>query len=988
MNNLTGQTIGNYRIGEQIGSGGMGQVFRGQHLHIDRLVAIKVLHDHLARDPGFQARFRQEATSIAALRHPNIVEMYDFGEQDGCYYLVLELLADGSLRSLLQRYASAQKACSLTQGLELVCQAADALAYAHVQGIIHRDIKPDNMLLRPASGSANNVPTYTLKLSDFGLARLAQSNPMSTTGAPLGTPAYMSPEQCQGGELDGRSDIYTLGVVLYEVTTGLLPFTVKNINEAVFKHVYTVPQPPRKIRPDIPAEIEAIILRCLAKKPADRYATANDLSIALQRALSNQALVSSSSSALGLQQQPPIQVNQPPANEQAFQGISQPGLVVDPLLAELLGKPRTGTIQSPDAFNPSGNTQTIGVALDHNTLELTPGQPATVRLTLMNNSKRVDQYDVSVEGVPKVWVRGPGKMVQLNPGTQTTVVLHVQAPRTSDSRAGDYPVKVCARSFNNPAELGEAPARWTVLPFTQGELMLTPARASGRGGATYTFTLRNNGNTPATYRMHASDDEQSLQFRFETDRLQLEPGQTTTRDLEVRAPRRMIGSAQPHAITVEAEAADHMPPPAGAQFSHRALIPVWVPPITFALLALLCFGIYSLLTQLPAFEAAPTFSPDNPKPGQAVAVHWRVIRAQTIDIQPEEKSPITGLDPSTGVFTFTQGFDQPTTIKLTARNRFFYMPISEQVTIGMLVPTATPTTEPGAPHVSFSIAPQEIKLGETITLNWAVTDAESVEIKQIGTVPSEGQQQDKPQVTTAYELVATSKSGKSTRRVLQVIVNNPTPQPTVNTPVIISPDAPPGNAPVNVPPDVPPSDSPTDVPPVETTIVPTTEPATGPTIVPTISKTITFSAQATGIITGNEAELEPLRFCLYAPTTQPPYPGPPASSDCPAPETGLQLWQPMIDTGKGLTSGISNSVTLIAIHKSINAISLVFSGDPAGYDVQVFDATDNQIGTAVLDDTVYSYHQESNQLPTYLKIRRQDEAPFWIAEVTVTMNGP
>jgi len=282
MTDLIGYTIGNYRVESLLGTGGMGQVYRARHIHLDRLAALKVMHDNLARDPSFQARFIQEAKAIAALQHPNIVEVYDFGEQAGRYYLVLELLADGSLRARLQRRAQTGEAWPLIFGLSLMRQAADALSYGHHHGMVHRDVKPDNMLLRHPPGAADPYQ-LVLKITDFGLARLAESSIMTATGTAMGTPAYMSPEQCQGLHLDGRSDIYALGVVLYEITTGYLPFAPKTLSDAVYKHVNVPPPPPRQVRPDLPEVLDAIILRCLAKNPEKRFASAAELSGALQQ---------------------------------------------------------------------------------------------------------------------------------------------------------------------------------------------------------------------------------------------------------------------------------------------------------------------------------------------------------------------------------------------------------------------------------------------------------------------------------------------------------------------------------------------------------------------------------------------------------------------------------------------------------------------------------------------------------------------------------
>ena len=286
---LVGKTLGNYRVESLLGSGGMGEVYRAIHTKLNRPAAIKVLHAYQAGDPNFQARFLREARSAAALAHPNIVEVFDFGEQDGDSYLVMELVPDGSLRTLL-RQRSADQGWSLALGLNLVQQAAEGLAYANAQGMVHRDVKPDNLLLRRRSEAerGSDADEFALKISDFGLARLAEGGEdLTASGMVVGTPTYMSPEQCQGAPLDGRSDLYSLGVVLYEVAVGHPPFRAKSLTEAVFKHISEAPVPPRQLRPDLPVALDQVILRCLAKRPEDRYATAYDLIQDLQIVLSD-----------------------------------------------------------------------------------------------------------------------------------------------------------------------------------------------------------------------------------------------------------------------------------------------------------------------------------------------------------------------------------------------------------------------------------------------------------------------------------------------------------------------------------------------------------------------------------------------------------------------------------------------------------------------------------------------------------------------------
>ncbi len=280
---MIGRRIGNYEIESLLAAGGMGQVFKARHVLLDRPAALKLMHVHMAQDPTFQARFRREARAVAALRHPHIVEVFDFDEADGYAYLVMELITGGTMRELLRDGVARDPNWSLARGLDLIRQAADALAYAHALGMVHRDIKPENLLLQSSSPGAPLV----VKVGDFGLARVTEVDASIATqaGMAMGTLAYMAPEQAGGKELDGRTDIYALGVILYELATGELPFQIKTITEAVFKHTFTPPPPPRSKRPELPESVEGLILRCLAKSPDERFASAADLSAALREVL-------------------------------------------------------------------------------------------------------------------------------------------------------------------------------------------------------------------------------------------------------------------------------------------------------------------------------------------------------------------------------------------------------------------------------------------------------------------------------------------------------------------------------------------------------------------------------------------------------------------------------------------------------------------------------------------------------------------------------
>jgi serine/threonine protein kinase len=287
MSSLIGQTINDrYRLDALLGDGGMGTVFRAFDRNLDRQVAIKLMHSHFARQPEFRRRLIQEAQTAAKLDHPSIVRIYDFGESDLGLFITMEYVDGGSLREHLQRLQSMDKFLPLTQSLQIGIQIAEALDYAHRRGVIHRDVKPGNIILKRLSHPDEpGEQPFRSVLTDFGLVKLQEGVPMTQSGATVGTPAYMSPEQCEGVPLDGRTDLYSLGIVLYELVTNRLPFTFQSLADAISTHRRgTRPAPPSDYRSDAPALIDGLLAKALAKSPDDRFADGAEMAAALRSA--------------------------------------------------------------------------------------------------------------------------------------------------------------------------------------------------------------------------------------------------------------------------------------------------------------------------------------------------------------------------------------------------------------------------------------------------------------------------------------------------------------------------------------------------------------------------------------------------------------------------------------------------------------------------------------------------------------------------------
>ena len=326
-----------YQLLERLGTGGMSDVFRARDLMLERSVAIKILHETYSDDEAFQERFRQEARAAANLSHPNIVTVHDFGFDHGQLFIVMEYIPGKDLKTLLRQRGR----FSVDDSSALMVQACAGIGYAHRAGLVHCDVKPHNMIVTPDS---------RLKVTDFGIARaLSTIQPDERADVVWGSPQYFSPEQAVGEAPSPASDVYSLGVVLYEVLTGALPFTAPSSDELARLHLEASPIPPSEYVPDIPTALEEIVLKVLSKEPAARYRTADQLGRVLLRFGNQRDTVPS----------PPVHIPpEPTINTNSYQQPEPPP--VTPTPEPVISLPE---INLPEIYAPEIDWASVGLGL-------------------------------------------------------------------------------------------------------------------------------------------------------------------------------------------------------------------------------------------------------------------------------------------------------------------------------------------------------------------------------------------------------------------------------------------------------------------------------------------------------------------------------------------------------------------------------------------------------------------------------------------------
>ncbi len=498
---MIGEQFGNYRSIALLGEGGMGSVYLAEHPGIGRRVAVKVLHKNYSRDEHLLARFLNEARAANAIRHPNIIEILDSGTlADGTPFLVMELLEGESLGSRLRNGGI----MPIATGLDFAYQTASALGAAHAKGIVHRDLKPDNLFI---INDPHDTTRERMKVLDFGIAKLQQASTADSvktrTGTLMGTPIYMSPEQCRGTRsVDHRSDIYSLGVIIYEMLAGETPFVSEGFGELVNMHLNVPPASARAKRPEIPLALDALVLKMLSKNPDDRYASMAEVQGALKTSGGSQFTVRGSSPDLGKTQAPKAATTQKTtpmhdtfgASSGERVGTTQPGmrggtkLMIGGLAAAVVvaagvlvlrgGGGEMKTLEGPVAIMkptprpepPPATTTTVAKPTTPTPIPTAPLAPRKVELRLVSvpaGARVLDDADGAVLGTtPLVLTRPLGGSMKVRiekdgygPSTRTMVLdgdhtLELTLPQNAPkAKARPRPPRPPRDTSSEPAKL-------------------------------------------------------------------------------------------------------------------------------------------------------------------------------------------------------------------------------------------------------------------------------------------------------------------------------------------------------------------------------------------------------------------------------------------------------------------------------------------------------------------------------------------------------
>ena len=585
LSSLIGQSIERYQIISLLGSGRLGAVYKAHDPSLQRDVAIKVINLPDGR-PDLAETLVQQARLAARLDHPGLVKVLDVGRAGNRLYVVMDFLPGGNLQQLLQDLRSNNQWVLLTEAVGLVRQLCLVFDYLGRQGAPARGFKPADVMLRPETYVG--LP-YRAVLTSLGLAERAAEAGLPQTGdgdsgAPAPAYAYWSPEQARGEPLDARSAVYSLGALLYELAVGWQPFPAQSLAEALRLHTQVALPQPRARRADLPAPIEAVILRALEKDPAARYSDPAALAQALADVtLMAQEVDRSTAAAWAMSLLVPYQ-----------RSLSAPA-ATEPVPPKPAAERRASfhfgdSVVDANLVQLSSNGR-VGAYVEVTQLAVTPGQPATTAVVVVNQGPELDHFSLSVAGIPIGWIAAPAPptSVPLAPGEYRRVTVTIVPPRSPASRAGHYTLSLRVVSQNQPDQVVEAKVGLAVSAYTEFTSQLSAA--SVPVGEPLRLTVQNQGNSQESYAISFEDPVGPLVFNPPASNFSLPEGQASAFDFTVRlANTRLIGGERAHPYSARVAASTGATQKLDAQVVSRGLVPPWLLLLALFLCCLLAGG--------------------------------------------------------------------------------------------------------------------------------------------------------------------------------------------------------------------------------------------------------------------------------------------------------------------------------------------------------------------------------------------------------------
>jgi serine/threonine protein kinase len=556
---LIGQNLNQYRVIQSISQNQIGSFFHARDINLQRDVALLVIHPRLVSRPRFEDNFVEATRDAARLDHPGIARVFDFGRAKDYYYVVLEYIPGSNLEQLVNELRNSGRWILLGEAVQLTRQLALAIDHLRNHSVLQPLLGPAQIGLKP--GQTEDLP-YRPVLVDPGIVPFLEQRLLSEGESILSPLAYLAPEQAVKRGSDSRSDVYSLGILLFELCTGQRPFPIHTLDDAVRYHTRQPTPSPRSFRPDLPESLETIIFRSTEKNPSNRYpdpaSLARDLQVALPAA---------------------SQVLSPPP---AFEGVSS---LLTPYLQSLESPAgrfqaveediQATKVQPTEPSGGGGEKGEMQIVIEENQPSIEPGGRASTRIFLLNQGMPSGYFRVSLEGMPEAWYTLTPQVVQLNSGEQKEIRLTLELPRAPETRAGRYPLTLRVMKEPGTGQVAEASITLSVAAFSRFSSRFEPALLTA--GEIARVSLENQGNTPDTFRIHFTDREGSLVFTPPEAQMRLVEGQSGAAEFKagLRQPR-WLGGERRHVFNANVSAAAGETQSHSGEFVSLPVIPFWV----------------------------------------------------------------------------------------------------------------------------------------------------------------------------------------------------------------------------------------------------------------------------------------------------------------------------------------------------------------------------------------------------------------------------